>query len=167
MQSHTHSEQMWEPRLAYTHSVLNFSSHDSLLTTQTFQSWHVLILPNHYSSLLLFWTRSTLRKGDFPRSEVRLFTFMDACAYSMSSRLKWQQWLRLFLQNSCTSCRLYRLSAKDMVSLRQISGAARGGVGHTQGWEGQQEGRREIRQSLCFKRGRWQEINILLPTAFL
>lgn len=78
----------------------------------------------------------------------------------MSSRLKWQQWLRLFLQNSCTSWRLYRLSAKDMVSLRQISGAARGGAGRTQGWEGQQEGRREIRQSLCLKRGRWQEINI-------
>lgn len=51
----------------------------------------------------------------------------------MSSRVKWQQWLRLFLQNSCTSWRLYRLSAKDMVSLRQISAPPREGSGTNKG----------------------------------
>lgn len=45
--------------------------------------------------------------------------------------------------------------------------AARGGVGRTQGWEGRQEGRGEIRQGLCLKRGRRREINILLPVAFM
>ncbi|TNN67811.1 hypothetical protein EYF80_021965 [Liparis tanakae] len=49
--------------------------------------------------------------------------------------LKWQQWLRLLLQNCCTSWRLYRLSAKDMVSLRQISAPPGEGSG-TQGRDG-------------------------------
>lgn len=39
----------------------------------------------------------------------------------MSSRVKWQHWFRYSWQNSWISCRLYRLSAKDMVSFKQMS----------------------------------------------
>lgn len=50
------------------------------------------------------------------------FTLMVLEAYSISSRVKWQQLLRFSLQNSWISWRLYRLSANDIVSLIQISG---------------------------------------------
>lgn len=46
---------------------------------------------------------------------------MDEAAYSISSRVKWQHWFKYSWQNSWISCRLYRLSAKDMVSFKQIS----------------------------------------------
>lgn len=49
------------------------------------------------------------------------FTLMVLEAYSISSRVKWQQLLRFSLQNSWISWRLYRLSANDIVSFKQMS----------------------------------------------
>lgn len=71
------------------------------------------------------------------------------------------------MQKSCTSWRLYRLSAKDMDSLRQISAPPGEGPGTHKG-EGviakvRQEGKEEIRHGLCLKTTDERKITLLLP----
>lgn len=48
-------------------------------------------------------------------------TLMEEEAYSISSRMKWQHRFRCSQQKSRTSCRLYKLSANDMLSFRHTS----------------------------------------------